>query len=329
MRIYLILGLSSLVAIAAFSSACSTIAQWAAPAKPVDTSKPEGFEELEKDFWKALHGGDYEAIPKLLTRYKALYVAHPGHPIVAAHTGFLHVWRLSERRRLKQISPEVIDDAALCHKYFREAHLLAPEDARFAGFHAACIMSEADIDKDERNTRRGYFAMHDAYKQWPEFNAFTAGYVLSNQDWKSDLFEEAVEFQWKNLDVCIGGKIDREKPDYSSYMKLEVKEGSKRACWNSWIAPHNFEGFFLNMGDMLVKQGKINQARQIYANAKLSKDYASWPFKAVLEKRIEDAEKNQAWFQKPVQNADNPDHPVILFNTAYSCMACHQSSATQ
>ncbi len=324
MRFPLALGLASMTAVAVFSSACETIAQWAAPNKVLDTSKPNGFEELEKEFWTTLHSGKFENIPNLLLRYKALYAEHPGHPTVAAHTGFLHVWRLAERRRNKTISPEAVDDAALCHKYFREASRLVPDEARFAGFHAACIMSEADIDKDERNTRRGYFAMHDAYKMWPEFNGFTAGYVLSNQDWQSDLYEEAVEFQWKNLDVCIDGKIDREKPDYSPYMKLEVKEGSKRACWNSWIAPHNFEGFFLNMGDMLVKQGKISQAKQIYANAKLSKDYASWPFKDVLEKRIQDADKNKEWFQKPVANAENPNQPMILFNTPYSCMACHQ-----
>ena len=38
-------------------------------------------------------------------------------------------------------------------------------------------------------------------------------------------------------------------------MTLETKEGARRACWNSRIAPHNLEGFFLNMGDMLVKSG--------------------------------------------------------------------------
>jgi len=38
-------------------------------------------------------------------------------------------------------------------------------------------------------------------------------------------------------------------------MSKKTKEGKKRVCWNSWIAPHNFEGFFLNMGDMLVKSG--------------------------------------------------------------------------
>jgi hypothetical protein len=61
--------------------------------------------------------------------------------------------------------------------------------------------------------------------------------------------------QWHTLDKCIEGKIDRANPDYSPYMAKETTEGKKRACWNSWITPHNLEGFFVNMGDMLVKSG--------------------------------------------------------------------------
>jgi hypothetical protein len=59
-------------------------------------------------------------------------------------------------------------------------------------------------------------------------------------------------------------------------MRPYSTDGKKRACWNSWIAPHNFEGFFLNMGDMLVKVGDWRTAQKIYANAKLSPDYANW-----------------------------------------------------
>lgn len=71
----------------------------------------------------------------------------------------------------------------------------------------------------------------------------------------SPQFKEGLEWQWLTLDECIGGKIDRANPDYFSQMSTENKEGRKRACWNSWIAPHNLEGFFLNMRDMLVKAG--------------------------------------------------------------------------
>src|SRR5262245_41481476 len=72
-------------------------------------------------------------------------------------------------------------------------------------------------------------------------------------------------------------------------MRLETKDGPKRVCWNSWIAPHNFEGFFLNFGDMLVKAGEPGLAVSMYANAKLTPDYASWPYRDVLEDRMRNA----------------------------------------
>ncbi len=41
-----------------------------------------------------------------------------------------------------------------------------------------------------------------------------------------------------------------------------------RTCWNSWIAPHNWEGFCLNWGDMLAKNGEVEEAQRIYNLAK-------------------------------------------------------------
>jgi Integrase core domain len=129
-------------------------------------------------------------------------------------------------------------------------------------------LAEATIDREEKGLRKGYFMLKDAILAWPEFNLFTAGYVMSRQPADSDQFKEGIAWQWQNLDVCVDEKVDRTNPDFAKYMRLESKQGPKRACWNSWIAPHNFEGFFLNMGDILVKAGDWQTARKIYANAK-------------------------------------------------------------
>jgi hypothetical protein len=103
-------------------------------------------------------------------------------------------------------------------------------------------------------------------------------------------------------------------------MAKETREGKKRACWNSWIAPHNFEGFFLNMGDMLVKAGDWQTAQKIYANAKLSKEYASWKYQPVLEDRISQAQSNVASFNALNETAK----PRMMINSEFSCMVCHQ-----
>lgn len=119
------------------------------------------------------------------------------------------------------------------------------------------------MHSDEKLTRQGYFMLKDAIEAWPEFNLFTAGYVMSRLPADSPQLREGLEWEWQNLDICIGEKLDRANPDYTRYMSMETREGPKRACWNSWIAPHNLEGFFLNMGDMLVKAGDWQTAQKI------------------------------------------------------------------
>ena len=72
--------------------------------------------------------------------------------------------------------------------------------------------------------------------------------------------------QWRNLDVCVGSSGPRESGLRALHAAGD-REGPKRVCWNSWIAPHNFEGFFLNFGDMLVKAGQLDTAVTMYRNA--------------------------------------------------------------
>jgi hypothetical protein len=163
----------------------------------------------------------------------------------------------------------------------------------------------------------------DAVSAWPEFNLFTAGYVMSNLPHTDDKYADAVGYQWETLDKCAGETVDRKTAAYAKYMPLETTQGRKRVCWNSWIAPHNFEGFFLNMGDMLVKKGDPATARNVYSQAKLGKTYASWPYRDVLERRIGEAEANVLIFQKPAPKSAKAN-VRMMGDSAFSCMACHQ-----
>lgn len=290
-----------------------------APKKQVTTTRSEAALKADELFWQVLHGGEYERIPDVLAALTAAYLQDPNDAVTAAHIGFMHMWRVTERSRLNTLSPTITDHIVLARKYFAEAVKLNPNDARYAGFLASATLAEGSVHKDEKLLREGYFILRDAVKAWPEFNLFTAGYIMSRQPATSQHYADALEWQWENIDVCAGEKVDRTNPDVSKYMSLETTEGPKRACWNSKIAPHNFEGFFLNMGDMLVKAGDWLTAQKIYANARLSRDYASWKYKDVLEERIVQAQNNVAPF-----NADPPGENTIMVASRFNCMACHQ-----
>jgi hypothetical protein len=313
-------GLAAVVIAGLVWANWARIAVAVAPKKVAAQSRSEAARQADELFWQALHRGRYEGIQTALEFLTAAYLPTPDDAVTAAHIAWLHVWRVSERTRLTDIPATITDDIRVSRRYFQEAVELNSSDARYLGFLASMTLAEGTIDKEEATLRRGYFMLLEAIRVWPEFNLFTGGYVLSQRPSNSDQFKEGLEWQWRTLDLCVGEKIDRANPDYAKYMTLETKEGQKRVCWNSWIAPHNFEGFFLNMGDMLVKSGDWRTAQKIYANAKLAREYPIWPHRDVLEQHLQSAEANVTAFNAQT----NADKPVVMINSTIACMACHQ-----
>jgi hypothetical protein len=299
---------------------CDSLAIRLAPAKTANQAQTQLSAQAKALFWDALHGGHYDRLPEVRRLLTAAYLENPRHPEITLLLAHAHLWTLAERARLPEVPPGITDHAILAEKYFTEAHRLNPSDDRIPGWLGGVKLALGQIHQDEGLTREGYFMLHDAIRAFPEFNDFSAGYVLSSKPGGDDTFREGLADMWDNLDRCAGERIDRTNPDYRTYMAQETQTGPKRVCWNSWIAPHNFEGFFLNMGDMLVKDGQPAVAKQIYAIAKLSKVYESWPDRPLLERRLAEADQRAQQFR----TADLTRHPEILFNSARSCTACHQ-----
>lgn len=311
------------IAVGVLAGGCAALAIRSAPDKAPSPERTALALRADGLFWQTLHNGEYEKIPGALTALKAAYLENPNDAVTAAHIGWMHIWRLAERGRPQSVppGPGITDDAVLARKYFEEAVRLNPAEARYLGFYASLLMTEGAIHKDEKLRRKGYYTMLDAIAAWPEFNYFTAGYGFSAQPHDSERFREGLEYQWLTLDVCAVEKVDRANPDFARFMHLEAKEGPKRVCWNSWIAPHNFEGFFLNFGDMLVKAGDPGTAVKIYRNAQHTPDYVTWPYKDVLEDRIRNASRNMDALR---EGNPAPGGLTIMVRSRFACMGCHQ-----
>ncbi len=306
-------------------SSCERIALQTTPTKKAVASNSALARQAEQTFWSTLHQGNYDGIPAAIYLLTAAYLENPNDPKLAAHLGFLHIWLIAESARLDKPDPTIINQMILAKRYFADAIQLDPTDPRFLGFYGVAQLAEGQIFADKRKQTRGYFTLKRAIRAWPQFNYFTAGYPMTTLPPSDKNFKRGLEWQWKTLDICAGQKIDRQNPDYSPYMHLETQQGPARVCWNSWIAPFNFEGFFLNMGDMLVKSGDWQTAIKIYQNAKLAKNYSVWPYRAVLEQRIAQAKNNVAVFNQPKETYSKTA-PRIMFESSYSCMACHQQA---
>jgi hypothetical protein len=318
----LIATLAAAITSAAVLTGCGAVAVQMAPAKVASSQRSAAALSADALFWDTLHSGRYDGIAPTLKATTAAYLQDPNDDLTAAHVGWLHIWRLAESSRLTKPDPLITDDAILARRYFQEAVALNPTEARYLGFLGATQLTEASIHHDQKLQREGWFNLQAGIAAWPEFNLFTAGYVMSNQPADSERFQQGLAWQWQTLDECAGAKVNRADPDFHAAMALATTTGPKRACWNSWIAPHNFEGFFLNMGDMLVKSGDWQTARKVYANARLSPTYASWAYSSVLDQRIEQAQGNVADFSRAA-GADR-SASKMMFGSDYACMACHR-----
>lgn len=281
-------------------------------------------------FWESFHNDNYSKIDSVLYYLNVAYTQNPDHLETVTHLAFTHMWALSERHKLDTLPPTIIEHGTLALKYFGESYKLNSNDPRILGFLADAKMTVASISNDKKLSIDGYFNGKKSIHQWKEFNYFTIGYMLSQLHQDSSQYEKALEWQWKTLDECYCEKFDSENPSIEKYLPMENTETNlkrKRACWNSWIAPHNVEGFYLNMGDMLVKSGDWEKGMQIYSLAKQIPQYESWPYKHVLEKRIRSAKNNVEKFRLPIDNTRkyNVDD-VMLINSSISCVSCHKMS---
>lgn len=315
----LVVGTCSILSWAQAAPATGTPA--AATAKAASRSRTAAAEGASSAMWSALHAGDYQAIEGVSLALNAAYLQDPHDPTTAAHIGFVQMWRVSESARLGKPDPTLVQSMAVARRFLEESLRLDDSDARYQGFRATTRLVESAMHRDDALRQLGMADMQDAVRAWPQFNLFTLARSLSGAPAGSPMFQQAIDALWQAQDLCINGKLPRDNPDMAPFMKLETTAGPNRVCWNSWMAPHNFEGFFLEWGDYLVKKGDVEIARKIYANARLAGSYAMWPYRDLLESRIREADMNVARFNA---SAGAPNHVAIGRASPISCVACHQ-----
>jgi hypothetical protein len=298
-------------------SGCAALAVATAPARKPTPQSERGRAVAER-FWAALHGGRYDQLDELLEAHLQVALDEPADPVTISHVGWLHAWAVGESARAPKAA-SIVSHVPLARRYFEEAVALVPDEPRYLGFLASFTMAEGSVLANERVTRQGFYQMKDAVAAWPEFNLFTSGYVMSAGPVDGPRFKEGLEQQWQTLEVCFGGRVLPSKAVFAR----ETKEGHQRACWNSWIAPHNWEGFFLNFGDMLVRAGDLPNARAMYEATRLSDTYAQWPYREVLERRLAGLDGLKSAFASAERGEAER---TTMFNSAFSCMGCHQGT---
>lgn len=297
-------------------------------------SKEEISLSANRFMWDHLHQGNYDSIPAILNKLNEAYNNDPQDKSTTAHLGFVHLWAFSERVRHNPDS-SIAEHVILSNRFFKEAIELDPQDARLKGFQSATDICEGAISLKLFMIAKGYVNGFRSVNEWPQFNKFAVSLVGSQSRKNSILYQLAIKYQWELVDDCsckdLSKKTIMKNPeqvfkDLFAELSRNKDPLINRACKNSWIAPHNLEGFFLNFGDMLVKQGRFKEAKEIYNAAKLCPGYKEWPFAKVIDQRIADIKINNELFNRPLELINIPPGTQLFINSEMSCVACHQMS---
>jgi len=311
---------------------CGDLAVRSAKKKLPGTHPGEYVQAANGFFWQHFHAGDYDSISAIIDQLNLALAHEPNDLRTTAHLGFVHIWALAERQNRLYPDPAIIEQVSLARRYFEETISMDVDDPRILGFLADMTMEEgAHLGNDKEKTE-GYFMGLRSIREWPQFNKFTIGYGFSRFDTASASFKEGLKWQYESMNDCAcelkgaAGMSDSAK----TAIVFESKTPKvKRACADTWIAPHNLEGYFLNMGDMLVKSGQWVKAIDVYALAKIAPAYSQWPFKDTLEARILNARENVAVFNRPVDERNLSRQAVMMSASGYSCMGCHKMSTSE
>lgn len=278
-------------------------------------------------FFDHFHASRYSQSPGAAAALDAAALANPGVGRPSLDRALAHLWHVVEAGRDPAQDPAALGaEAGTLVPLFETAQRNNPDDPRVGCFLGTTMITAGEGSQDAALIQRGHAVLDAAIAAWPEFNLFCRALVYDNLPVDHPEFAKAADAYFDTLDACFDEPVDRTRPDVTPYLNQATDRGRKRACWNDWIAPHNAEGFYLHMGDVLVKAGQVEAARVTYQNATLIREYPSWPFKAVLAERMSaDLEARAALYR----DADPSNDPVIGDASPKFCSYCHSATADE
>ena len=285
-------------------------------------------EPAAASFLDVFHASRYSQSSSAAQALDQAATADPKDGPLALVRLFAHLWHLSEAARDKSpdgaaLQAEAMNGLALA----TVAKANNPTDPR-----ADCLLGIQQVvagraTKNDDLLNQGYQTIDIGAKAWPQFALFCVALANDSLPASDPRFDDGVNAIWDSFPSCVGEQIDRNNPDISKYLGQATPVGPNRACWNDPIAPHNAEGTYLYMGDLLVKQGKVATAKIMYHNATLIAEYPQWPYKYLLDDRLNaDLDAKAKLY---VDGDPTNDPPIGGASDGHYCTFCHAATAEE
>ncbi len=239
-----------------------------------------------------------------------------------------HFWHLSEAGRDptqsgSALSTEAMDSLGL----IMTAKANNPTDPRVDCFLGIDEVETGQATKNDALVQQGMAAIDRSVQAWPQFSLFCKALVYDTLPVTDPNFQLAVDAMYGTFAACFGEPADPDNPDITKYLDQATSVGPNRACWNDWIAPHNAEGTYLFIGDLLVKQGNVAAAKVAYNDAKLIKEYPQWPYQSILEERLSSDLNATSQLYRDSDPTNDP--PIGGNRDNRGCAVCHAATAAE
>jgi len=280
-------------------------------------------------FWTIFHGNAYAAIPTVQAQLQEAIERDPTNVTLQALLGATHFWHAGEYTRDPNPNIAILQqDMPAAVQLFQNALNLdyGPHAAGYTyndhlpGFLGITTVHLGQMTGNTALISQGDQMLGYSVYQFPEFNNFNRWAAHNADPNTSSSYQAALDSLWQALDTCAATTVDRTNPDLKPYLPLQTPLGRKSACWpENAMAPHSFEGFMLNLGNGLVKAGQVDAAKIVYANAQYASNYATWPYRSVLES-IAASDLNA---RAALYNDNNPSNDPPLAAPNRSCVYCH------
>ncbi len=239
--------------------------------------------------------GRAAAIAALDTAVKAL----PNEEELQLLLGLAYLWRLAEPLPGEDALLSQLGDATGARDHLRLAYQLCPTDYRVLAWLGPVLVQFGRRLNDTAQVDEGLMLLEQGIAAYPSFVLFSKLLVYADSPRESPEFQYAYDAVLANQIACDQTPNDP-------------------ACSNA-IVPHNREGGWLYMGDVLTKALKHDEAQAAYNNALSEPSYATWSFQSVANERLQNLDARIGLYS----NASTADDPAVAWTANNQCALCH------
>ena len=297
-------------------------------------------QQAKDEFWRVFSASSYELAPVVSAQLDAASANLPDDPelvLLAAHSKF---WQVVESQRDQLgTSPQTFQMLSQAAGMQLGQYMqMRPDDKRPFSWIAPLQFAGAAATGDMAGLQAAMDLADVGIAQAPGFNNFARLVMEAQLPATHPLYARALDGAYGLLEARFDRTISRDdatsidmhglvaagKCQSDSYPSRPAAAHGAYAnpdptCWNSWLAPHEYEGLWLFLGDTWLKGSHLSAARQAYENATLLPSYVTWPYKDLVHDRLTNFDE----LSDRLSDATVDNDPVLINQSEATCSVCH------